>query len=51
MHVTHRRWLGHGRTAEGTGTGRFGAPGVDSVLDDVRALQLVTADQHLPARV
>jgi alpha-beta hydrolase superfamily lysophospholipase len=37
---------GHGRTAEGTGTGRFGAPGVDGVLDDVRALQLVAADQH-----
>lgn len=37
---------GHGRTAEGTGTGRFGAPGVDAVLDDVQALQLVAADEH-----
>jgi alpha-beta hydrolase superfamily lysophospholipase len=37
---------GHGRTAEGTGTGRFGAPGVDGVLDDVRALHLVAAEQH-----
>jgi len=37
---------GHGRTAEGTGTGRFGEPGVDGVLDDVRALQLVAADQR-----
>ena len=37
---------GHGRTAEGTGTGRFGAPGVSGVLDDVRGLHLVTADEH-----
>ena len=37
---------GHGRTAEGTGTGRFGAPGVDGVLEDVRALHLVAAEQH-----
>lgn len=37
---------GHGRTAEGTGTGRSGAPGVDGVLDDVRALHLVAAEQH-----
>jgi alpha-beta hydrolase superfamily lysophospholipase len=37
---------GHGRTAEGTGTGRFGAPGFDGVLDDVRALHLVAAEQH-----
>ncbi|MBB3674584.1 alpha/beta fold hydrolase [Modestobacter versicolor] len=37
---------GHGRTAEGTGTGRFGAPGVSGVLDDVRALHLVAAEQH-----
>ncbi|WP_246080786.1 alpha/beta fold hydrolase [Modestobacter altitudinis] len=37
---------GHGRTAEGTGTGRFGAPGVGGVLDDVRALHLVAAEQH-----
>jgi alpha-beta hydrolase superfamily lysophospholipase len=37
---------GHGQTAEGTGTGRFGAPGVDGVLDDVRAVHLVAAEQH-----
>jgi alpha-beta hydrolase superfamily lysophospholipase len=37
---------GHGRTAEGTGVGRFGAPGVDGVLADVRALHLVDAEQH-----
>jgi alpha-beta hydrolase superfamily lysophospholipase len=37
---------GHGRTAEGTGTGRFGAPGVEGVLADVRALHLVAAEQH-----
>jgi alpha-beta hydrolase superfamily lysophospholipase len=37
---------GHGRTAEGTGTGRFGAPGFDGVLDDVQAVHLVAAEQH-----
>jgi alpha-beta hydrolase superfamily lysophospholipase len=37
---------GHGRTAEGTGTGRFGTPGVDGALADVRALQLIAAEQH-----
>ncbi|CCH89044.1 Lysophospholipase [Modestobacter italicus] len=37
---------GHGRTAEGTGTGRFGAPGVEGVLADVRAVHLVAAEQH-----
>jgi alpha-beta hydrolase superfamily lysophospholipase len=37
---------GHGRTAEGTGTGRFGAPGVDGVLDDVQGVHLVAAEQH-----
>jgi alpha-beta hydrolase superfamily lysophospholipase len=37
---------GHGRTAEGTGTGRFGPPGVDGVLADVRALHQVTAQAH-----
>ena len=43
---------GHGRTAEGTGTGRFGAPGVEGVLDDVQALHLRAAEQHpgLPRR-
>jgi alpha-beta hydrolase superfamily lysophospholipase len=37
---------GHGRTAESTGIGRFGAPGVDSVLDDVHALHLLIAERH-----
>jgi alpha-beta hydrolase superfamily lysophospholipase len=37
---------GHGRTAEGTGTGRLGAPRFDGVLDDVQALHLVAAEQH-----
>jgi alpha-beta hydrolase superfamily lysophospholipase len=37
---------GHGRTAEGTGTGRFGDPGFDGVLHDVQALQLIAAEQH-----
>jgi alpha-beta hydrolase superfamily lysophospholipase len=37
---------GHGRTAESTGIGRFGALGVDTVLDDVEALHLVMAEQH-----
>ena len=37
---------GHGRTAESTGTGRFGGLGVDTVLDDVDALHLVMDDQH-----
>jgi alpha-beta hydrolase superfamily lysophospholipase len=37
---------GHGRTAEGTGTGRFGASGFEGVLHDVRALQLIAAEEH-----
>jgi alpha-beta hydrolase superfamily lysophospholipase len=37
---------GHGRTAEGTGTGRFGAQGAEGLLHDVRALQLIAAEQH-----
>ena len=37
---------GHGRTAEGTGVGRFGAPGFEGALDDVRAVHLVAADEH-----
>jgi alpha-beta hydrolase superfamily lysophospholipase len=37
---------GHGRTAEGTGTGRFGDPGVEGALHDVRALQLLAAEQY-----
>jgi alpha-beta hydrolase superfamily lysophospholipase len=37
---------GHGRTAEGTGTGRFGDPGVEGALHDVRALQLIAAEQY-----
>ena len=32
---------GHGRTAEGTGVGRFGGAGVTTLLDDVQALHLV----------
>jgi alpha-beta hydrolase superfamily lysophospholipase len=37
---------GHGRTAESTGIGRFGGPGVDRVLDDVQALHLLMAERH-----
>jgi alpha-beta hydrolase superfamily lysophospholipase len=37
---------GHGRTAESTGIGRFGAPGVDALLDDVQGLHLVMTEQH-----
>lgn len=37
---------GHGRTAEATGPGRFGAPGADGVLDDVQALHRVAAEEH-----
>jgi alpha-beta hydrolase superfamily lysophospholipase len=37
---------GHGRTAEGTGTGRFGVPGFEGVLHDVRALQLIAAEEN-----
>jgi alpha-beta hydrolase superfamily lysophospholipase len=37
---------GHGRTAESTGIGRFGGPGVDAVLDDVRALHLLMEERH-----
>jgi alpha-beta hydrolase superfamily lysophospholipase len=37
---------GHGRTAEGTGTGRLGEPGFEGVLDDVQGLHLVAAEQH-----
>ena len=37
---------GHGRTAERTGTGRFGGPGFTAVLRDVEALHLVAADEH-----
>jgi alpha-beta hydrolase superfamily lysophospholipase len=37
---------GHGRTAEGTGTGRFGDRGIEGVLHDVRALQLIAAEQY-----
>jgi alpha-beta hydrolase superfamily lysophospholipase len=51
--LTARGWAvhamdlrGHGRTAEGTGIGRFGGPGVELLLDDVHALQLVTDEQH-----
>jgi alpha-beta hydrolase superfamily lysophospholipase len=41
---------GHGRTAESTGIGRFGGQGtdvgVDDLVDDVHALQLLIADDH-----
>jgi alpha-beta hydrolase superfamily lysophospholipase len=37
---------GHGRTAEGTGVGRFGDPGMNGLLHDVQALHLVAAEQH-----
>jgi len=41
---------GHGRTAESTGIGRFGAEspalGVDAVLGDVEALHLVMDERH-----
>ncbi|MCZ2839686.1 alpha/beta fold hydrolase [Modestobacter sp. VKM Ac-2985] len=37
---------GHGRTAEATGPGRFGAPGADGALDDVEALHRVAAEEH-----
>ncbi|HEY0404052.1 MAG TPA: alpha/beta hydrolase [Blastococcus sp.] len=37
---------GHGRTAESTGIGRFGGLGVDTVLDDVRALHLLIGERH-----
>jgi alpha-beta hydrolase superfamily lysophospholipase len=37
---------GHGRTAEGTGVGRFGGLGVERVLDDVAGLHRVMADEH-----
>jgi alpha-beta hydrolase superfamily lysophospholipase len=37
---------GHGRTAESTGAGRFGAGGVDALLADVRALAAVAAGEH-----
>ncbi|WP_448627994.1 alpha/beta fold hydrolase [Geodermatophilus sp. URMC 64] len=37
---------GHGRTAEGTGVGRFGGLGVERVLDDVCGLHRVMSDEH-----
>src|SRR3954470_3159956 len=37
---------GHGRTAEGTGVGKFGGLGVERVLDDVRGLHGVMTDEH-----
>jgi alpha-beta hydrolase superfamily lysophospholipase len=41
---------GHGRTAESTGIGRFGGQGtdvgVDDLVEDVLALQLLIADDH-----
>jgi alpha-beta hydrolase superfamily lysophospholipase len=37
---------GHGRTAEATGIGRFGGPGSDTLLDDVRSLHQVMDAEH-----
>jgi alpha-beta hydrolase superfamily lysophospholipase len=37
---------GHGRTAESTGPGRFGAGGADALLADVRAVAAVAAGEH-----
>jgi alpha-beta hydrolase superfamily lysophospholipase len=37
---------GHGRTAESTGAGRYGAGSVDSVLDDVEALHRAVEAEH-----
>jgi alpha-beta hydrolase superfamily lysophospholipase len=37
---------GHGRTAESTGVGRFGAGGVDALLEDVREMNLVIEQAH-----
>jgi alpha-beta hydrolase superfamily lysophospholipase len=37
---------GHGRTAEATGPGRFGAGGVDGLAADVLALQELAAAEH-----
>jgi alpha-beta hydrolase superfamily lysophospholipase len=37
---------GHGRTAEGTGIGRFGGGSEAALVDDVRAVHLVMADEH-----
>ncbi|MGY1603236.1 alpha/beta fold hydrolase [Geodermatophilus sp. SYSU D00815] len=37
---------GHGRTAEGTGVGRFGGLGVERVLDDVAGLHRVMTHEH-----
>src|SRR3954469_21044213 len=37
---------GHGRTAEGTGIGKFGGLGVEGVLGDVSGLHCVMGDEH-----
>lgn len=37
---------GHGRTAEGTGVGRFGGLGVERVLDDVCGLHRIMSHEH-----
>jgi alpha-beta hydrolase superfamily lysophospholipase len=37
---------GHGRTAESTGIGRFGGLGIETVLDDVKALHLLIQDEN-----
>src|SRR5947209_15748511 len=36
---------GHGHTAQGTGVGRFGAGNADTMVDDVVALDLISADR------
>jgi alpha-beta hydrolase superfamily lysophospholipase len=37
---------GHGRTADSSGVGRYGGPGVDTVLGDVEGLHRVMDDEH-----
>src|SRR4051812_5104648 len=37
---------GHGRTAQGTGVGRFGQGNAESMLDDVLTLRRIAADEH-----
>ena len=37
---------GHGRTAESSGVGRFGAGGGDALLEDVRAMNLLIEEAH-----
>src|SRR4051794_28820404 len=37
---------GHGRTAQGTGVGRFGQGNAESMLDDVLTLRRIAANEH-----